>query len=143
MGYTHYWYLPEEISTNEWGELIRDVEKILNDVAVNQILLTEFEVSDERITFNGAGDDAFETFYLVRTKTITKGDMRRFGFCKTARKPYDLVVVAVLLALVHNVTDSAVDVKSDGGVADWEPGAIVVNQSCGYYDGFDPDKVDS
>lgn len=68
--------------------------------------------SETEIRFNGVGDNGHETFYL-------SPEMRDFEFCKTACKPYDTAVVAVLCLLAHH-TD--VRVSSDGDPSDWEAG---------------------
>ena len=44
-----------------------------------------------------------------------------FDFCKTARKPYDVVVCAALLAIKHHQGDN-VEIRSDGDFGDeWQP----------------------
>ena len=45
---------------------------------------------DEGIMLNGAPDDDFEPFHL-------DSDGGSMEFCKTARRPYDVVVTAILL----------------------------------------------
>lgn len=68
--------------------------------------------SEHEICFNGVRDLGHETFYLS-----TRGS--DFEFCKTARKPYDTAVVAILCLLHHH---TGIDVSSDGGPSDWERG---------------------
>jgi len=41
-----------------------------------------------------------------------------FGFCKTARKPYDLMVCVSLMILKHNL-GADFKISSDGGLNDW------------------------
>ena len=43
------------------------------------------------------------------------------GFCKTAYKPYDIVVTACLVILQYRLGD-AIQVSSDGGAVDWVAG---------------------
>ena len=43
-----------------------------------------------------------------------------WGFCKTERKPYDLIVCAILIAFKQEF-GSSVKVDSDGGARDWKP----------------------
>jgi len=64
------------------------------------------------IRFNGKDDEGHETFMLTP-------DPSDFNFCKTAQKPYDLVVVAILCLLAHR-TDTGV--SSDGDRSDWAEG---------------------
>lgn len=80
------------------------------------------------VGFNGAGyaDADHETFWLPQKiangaqkwemEDVAKGN--RFHFTKTARKPYDVMVCACLLALKKRAA-SAWEISSDGNVADW------------------------
>lgn len=58
------------------------------------------------IAFNGVGDDAHET------ASVTK-EASKFEFCKTARKPYDSVVVE-FYKLIRKHAPST-ELNSDGG----------------------------
>ncbi|KAH8742664.1 hypothetical protein F5883DRAFT_363290, partial [Diaporthe sp. PMI_573] len=60
------------------------------------------------IWLNGVGDSGHETF------SISRGD----GLCKTGRKPYDLVVCAILLRAYQLVPD-AIRISSEGDPEDW------------------------
>ena len=52
------------------------------------------QVDGEVVRFNGRDEDGHETFMIERTGTS-------WEFCKTARKPYDVYVVACLILLHH------------------------------------------
>ena len=99
MGYTHYWR-HSSFSDEEWDEICARARSILN--ATDVPLQWEYDVEQppqvnhEAIRFNGVEDDGHETFYLEKN---SKGE-----FCKTARKPYDEVVVA-LLTTIDEVAD--------------------------------------
>ncbi|PWC64028.1 hypothetical protein TSH7_10065 [Azospirillum sp. TSH7] len=73
-------------------------------------------IDTTRIWIEGTGpagtDLGHESFVLNRTKDR--------AFCKTARKPYDLVVCAVL-AVAQMVAPDAISVTSDGDSDDWWP----------------------
>lgn len=69
------------------------------------------------IKVNGKGDLAHEDF-ILREHFNQNED---FEFCKTARKPYDLVVVACLIILQSHLKGSVV-VSSDGSESDWTDG---------------------
>ena len=76
------------------------------------------EVNGRYLSFNGdtAFDDlAHETCYIERHG-------RGYHFCKTARKPCDLLVCAVLLVL-GEIAPAAFDIRSDGGMRgeEWQP----------------------
>ena len=76
-------------------------------------------ISDGRegdIQFNGYAEDGYE--YMVLKKNDTIG---AFNFCKTARKPYDGDVVA-LLCIAHHHAPGALSISSDGSMEEWKPG---------------------
>ena len=67
------------------------------------------------LLINGKGDEAHEDFALREHFRENEG----FGFCKTARKPYDTVVTACLALLKYRLGD-AIEVSSDGDASDWD-----------------------
>lgn len=77
------------------------------------------EVDGGAISFNGdaAQGEDHESFYLEATAS-GNGE---FEFCKTAEKPYDLLVVACLAVLADRA--KGVKVLSDGSTEDWAKGA--------------------
>jgi hypothetical protein len=134
MGYTHYFENKQDCPPEDWAK-ITDAFKRLQATAIinNDPLLIQKEcdraaapsVNDLEIRFNGIEDDGHETFMLLRKK-------KRFNFCKTARKPYDRVVVAVLCLANHFAPD-VWDIGSDGNAEDWEAGlalARTVEPNC-------------
>lgn len=139
MGYTHYYRTPGEISKPAWKQFTADCALILAHTSVP--LLHEYdepgttpEVSTERVWFNGAGDDGHETFVVFRrpNRKAHHGDPSEtlyFNFCKTARKPYDEVVVACLCALKAAVPDA--QLSSDGSLEDRTPGALLFREATG------------
>ena len=86
-----------------------------------------------KIRFNGIGEDGHETFYIMRKDkpaTWADGQKTVFGFCKTARKPYDKYVVAsLILAKIH--LGNEITLSSDGDLDDWKEGLSVVNEKLG------------
>lgn len=142
MGYTHYWRQGRDYSKRQWDEICSDVQAILNDVQHVQgvVLAREYvepgtspEVSDKRIFFNGAGDEGHATFVITKTrdKTLasweTKADIGH-GFCKTARKPYDLAVTAIL-AYLEARDGEAFTASSDGDGRDWLEGVALARRA--------------
>lgn len=134
MGYTHYWERPENVSftDDEWALLLGQTEKLINALPkevngyplfivsnkVNNIIEI---LSDYQISFNGSDETpndekgyGHEDFYL------TKKFERKFEFCKTAHKPYDLLVTSVLFTAQTIV--NWLDVSSDGDMNDWRDG---------------------
>jgi hypothetical protein len=71
------------------------------------------EITNDHIVFNGDGSkgEAHESFVLSRVSNF-EGE-RVFQFCKTARKPYDRYVKAVLI-VAQRVAPGALEVSCDG-----------------------------
>lgn len=75
------------------------------------------------IEVNGKGDDAHEMFSLrEHFRQNLENDF--IPFCKTARKPYDTVVVACLALLKYRLGD-AITISSDGDAGDWWDGVVL------------------
>jgi len=133
MGYTHYWRQQRDFTETEWQELTRLTKLILADFLKLQ-LYSELNINKEEIRFNGIGEDGHETF-LITKKKRAKADYEEqhaydkkgaFNFCKTAHKPYDKYVVAVLCAIYnmfghYNMTPMS-EITSDGNSDDWKEG---------------------
>ena len=115
MGYTRYFRL-NEIPTKEQTETIKNaVQHILNEH--KDIVQFEYDDSskplcdyteggDLIICFNGVEENGHETF------SINFGKLG-FEFYKTARKPYDKVVLKVL-TIIKAVMEEGIEVSSDG-----------------------------
>lgn len=121
MGYSHY-YSTDKRTDDIFTALAYDTRRIIDAAQKGEILLGDWEgkgdpiVTDTEIAFNGLGDDlGYETFQ------IAKGEWGQH-FCKTAERPYDAVVVAVLLRYAFLLRDGAV-LHSDGDYAQWQAGA--------------------
>ena len=104
MGHTHHWENHEPIDEETWKAITASARRILTLAQENRgiALSEEYDindipvVNDEEIRFNGYNDEGHETFYATRRA-------QPYAFCKTARKPYDPVVVAILHAFgVHH-----------------------------------------
>jgi hypothetical protein len=127
MGYTSYWSATAApVPAEAFGRLASDCREVIFPAAAHLgIALAsgdgtgEPEVTEGQIIFNGSevNDGDHETFYLLA------GELPGFSFCKTARKPYDLVVSVVLLRAAHHY-GAAIDIASDGrwdGDDEWVP----------------------
>ena len=98
MGYTHYWELLSSVDETAWARICDAAKRILSEATSMGIPLqwesdvdAMPEVSTEMIRFNGVEEDGHETFLVTPNP--------KWDFCKTARKPYDTVVVAMLCML--------------------------------------------
>ena len=117
MGYTHYW-TPKVATDKEWNELVK-VTKTLHKNLPNNIKICggmgdgKPEFSKTMIDINGDDTQGLdhETFRL-------KPNRDDWNFCKTACKPYDLLVCAILLAAEEIL---GYEVSSDGQLDDWKP----------------------
>lgn len=98
MGYTHYWNPTVGFSEEEWDRLctfatglVAACKRSGPDICLECDLPDEEPlITKDVIQFNGKEDEGHETFSLRR-------DEKGFNFCKTARKPYDAAVVAMLI----------------------------------------------
>lgn len=115
MGYTHYWYQRRDFTQGEWGQICEAAAKLLPAAPV----CLEYDepnqppaIGAEHIAFNGRRDDGHETFYMTRSKGV-------FNFCKTAQKPYDAAVCAIL-AVAAQVAPDVITVRSDGDYTAWQ-----------------------
>ena len=116
MGYTHYWTLQNGLEQADWNkflEVAREIIKTAQDAGVR----LEDNSSDSAIFINGVGEQAHETF-LMRTDDVG------FNFCKTAEKPYDSVVTAILI-LAKTVFKNDIEVSSDGSWSNWQGGRLL------------------
>lgn len=119
MGYTHYWtparaQLPLELPT----AFVIHVREVLA-LARTRVRLVD-DVSAACIQVNGVEPDDFENFLFVLDG--------RWAFCKTAAKPYDLAVTALLALAAHHGLAS---VSSDGEPDDWADGVALAREATG------------
>lgn len=125
MGYTHYWRHPAA-DAESFAKFGNDVRAILKKskvkVQFEEDDAREPEINDDLVRFNGEGRNAHETFVVTR-------EAEEFGFCKTARKPYDEVVTACLLCAVDHLP--GFNASSDGIWAEWANGAALYEKATG------------
>lgn len=150
MGYTHYWYRQPELDRLAFYKFGQDVTDLLNALppsttsaggyyANAPLLIANWngdmnslpKISPDEVSFNGTGRDEdgeeldHETFLIERVfhpapYEYLREDGTYFTFCKTARKPYDLLVTAALIRFKHHFPDVQID--SDGYAEEWEEG---------------------
>jgi len=125
MGYTHYWRINNEINQDVFRAVADDVKKACKLAKEKFGLEVKWEsdsrkapeFSSEAIRFNGIDEEGHETFLISQTD-------RNFNFCKTARKPYDILVTASLCILHFHASRNSLDVgvSSDGTAGEWGDG---------------------
>lgn len=108
-----------------------DVKKLLKNSNVplgdaNGEIGTKPVFNSRHIMFNGIGDDSHETAVVYKGAS-------EFEFCKTARKPYDSVVVE-FYKLIRKHAPSTI-LNSDGGDEVFGGKKIVVNKNHTYLSG--------
>lgn len=83
----------------------------------------------DKVIFNGQGNDSYETFLFepYGNNPSPSGGGKDFSFCKTACKPYDIVVVACLAIAAENLGEG-IEVSSDGNRSDWVEGVALASR---------------
>lgn len=122
MGYTHYWRPKKPPTDAQWQDITDGFKKLQTLGLLTKALPIQREYDDpnspevgqDGIIFNGIGNAGHETFYVERNTEAA------FNCCKTARKPYDMVVMAVLLLMDHFAPE-VWRISSDGGRSEWQP----------------------
>jgi len=104
------------------------------------------EFDGDHIWFNGVEDESHETLCIDRDhkaklddesnmgdyyREMWESDAEIFGFTKTNRKPYDLLVTATLVLYKHHFKKK-VSVKFEDGFAGFQEGLKLVNDTLGY-----------
>lgn len=127
MGYTHYWRGTEsQINEAAWPQAVKDAQ-LLVDAGKLPFELDLSAAEPGWIKFNGNADKDHdhEDFWVPLDPDAIKSSA--FEFCKTAEKPYDTVVTAVLAVLGA----AGLKVSSDGDSSDWEPGLAFAKKVLG------------
>jgi len=123
MGYTNYWTQNRAFTTQEWGDIRAACIPMFN--RLKQVKGGDGTgrpcIDNTDIIFNGDGmkDEDHETFRLEKNGN-------GFQFCKTARKPYDRYVKAVLV-VANFYAPGALEVSCDGDDEDdcWTEGVRI------------------
>lgn len=134
MGYTHYNYRPRKNagSAYMYGKLALDAKAICEYAYTIGIKLgdwsgengTQPQFTESEFSLNGIDDMSHETFTWKALPTQSewrKDEPEIFDFCKTAMKPYDAVVTAILIR-AKEIYGSCVSVSSDGDWSEWQDG---------------------
>lgn len=145
MGYSSYFIRDVTIPKPLFERVVNDVRAAIDKISRSGIIIAGPNgegppvLNAEKIAFNGSYKDGenYETFILSRvTEKKIKDDCgpkRRFQFCKTGRKPYDLAVCATLIIAKHHL-GKRIAVMSDGGMEpnEWMPAVALVEKTLGY-----------
>jgi hypothetical protein len=128
MGYTHYCRRVKELPSDKFNQFSNDCKAIAAYAKkVHGIDISGWDGNGDpvfdagEVCFNGSfadGDD-YETFRIERVyepnqfEDVDESGMY-FTFCKTARRPYDIVVLGCLLFAKFRF-GNLVKITSDGG----------------------------
>jgi len=142
LGYTHYWYRKPELDSQAFKLFAKDMNRLLFESRIPVTYCDNrwndvdgFEANQDRVNFNGKGEDSHETFLIER---VSEEKFQQFddngllfSFTKTAYKPYDILVVAGLILGQFHFGKQAFKISSDGEVSDWQVGLKLVNDTFG------------
>jgi len=163
MGYTHYWNHTRKFSNADWAR-VEDAWSACVGAAQNMGLQLscdngETSISAHRmvtqcwkndfgngpvLAINGYRNDAHETFVIHKNgpkpNSYHAKSNKGFDFTKTAGKPYDAFVTAMLIWLETNFPKH-ITVRSDGEISDWQEGMDLAIQTFGIEGKMDYPKV--
>lgn len=150
MGYTIYWSLRSNFTKAEWSQVKVAANKLIEQARQEGVVIcfeldkpkASAQVDDERIRFNGVGEEGHETFILRRQRPVLKREnwedspdggepkmevvltkrgkpaLKDGDFCKTARKSYNKVVMGVLMVAQSIKGGKRIKFHADGGNED-------------------------
>jgi hypothetical protein len=136
LGFTHYFEIVNkkgmtQVNEMKYSKAILDCQRIVRHYYKENGGLSGYTAHSPigaygGLKVNGKGNDAHEDFTMREHFAENEG----FNFCKTARKPYDMVVVACLAVLAHRLGD-AFKVSSDGEANEWTEGVRLARDVTG------------
>ena len=140
MGYTHYWTQKRDMTRADWNELTEGAHAVIGACLLHGIALVHGDeslpdpatIDAQMIAFNGLGEGAHEHFIISRKRPALESwqdkSQRGKDFCKTAQKPYDIAVAAIL-AYLDSIHGDKWIVSSDGNGTDWEAGVELARKA--------------
>lgn len=126
MGYTHYWTFKHTKGSavrneTKYQQAIKQCNAIISYYSAKFGGLAGYSAHTKGqyggIDVNGSRENGHENFLLREHFSENEA----FNFCKTAAKPYDVVVTACLIILANKL-GTAISVSSDGNSQDWIAG---------------------
>lgn len=134
MGYTHYWRfhkgkIETEALRKTFDEVSTECQILLENLDPKIIIcggLGEGSpiMNETEIWFNGDSREGLDH----ETFNISWKGKDGFNFCKTARKPYDLLVCMCLLSFRQHFPRNVFELSSDGNAEEWQEAVDLYNQ---------------
>lgn len=140
MGYTHYWdFKNNNLDEKDFNKIVKDVKVIEKYFKDNDIISKNAggynddnfaKLDKDSVAYKGwvVGNEVEEIEAISlngdKSKDLDHENLyiqvgeNTWCFCKTARKPYDLIITLVLLSVKFNVRSTKI--SSDGDNEDWE-----------------------
>ena len=114
MGYTNYWLQTKPFSDPQWKAIKAEYLYLIEQNKVTKLFVDQ-NIDDDidyGIVLNGVSE--YETFHLSKNgeSGIFKDNNVFFNFCKTAEKPYDLIVWH-LLVIAKAVAPESITISRD------------------------------
>lgn len=153
MGYAHYWTRKDSFTDHEWrtitvsfGLIVEaaihrgislSADNDLSRISAHGRLRQAWQIktaSGPALAINGVDTQRHETFQITQDVAPIEPWMVENIYaqesCKTSRKPYDLVVTAMLSWLEHHFPDR-IEVFSDGTLDEWREGIDLATEATG------------
>ena len=131
--YTHYYTInTKKISQARWDRVCETLNTVVYEYGQLHGGISGYSAHSKPgkysgMYFNGSREKGHEPF-ILRAEI---GKQVPSNFCKTDRKPYDLLVTAVLSLLQLEFGEAVVKVGSDGDYPDWVAGAEFASKVLG------------
>lgn len=131
--YTHYYSInTKKISQRRWDRVCNKLNELVYEFGQQHGGISGFSAHSKPgkyggLYFNGSRENGHEPFILrADVKNQEPG-----AFCKTARKPYDVLVTAVLSVLQMEFGEGLVKVGYDGDYPGWVAGVEYASKVLG------------
>lgn len=143
MGYTNYFKPTRKVTEQEFKQFVSACKKLYKNLPMKTNMAGGYHEDDlleiaggngmgkpefksTHVCFNGKGELSHETFFIER-------ESEKWDFCKTARKPYDLLVVACLIAATQFIdyrfsSNGFYDYKGVKHIQDLQPAVDFYNE---------------
>jgi hypothetical protein len=125
VGYTHHFAYDYTHPSfrGAWPQMVSDANRIVMVCQQRGVGVAGWDgvgrpqIDSTGIALNGVGDESHESLNIELAESAWSPDDRFiYSFCKTNRKPYDIVVTAILLRC-HELAPESFAIASDGS---WE-----------------------